>query len=29
MQAVGIAPDADVMPLDEGIGTTLPDEAIR
>ena len=29
MEAVGISPKGDPMPLDEGIGTALPDEKIR
>ena len=29
LTAVGIAPEADAMPLDEGIGTELPEASIR
>ncbi len=29
MKAVGISPEGDPMPLDQGIGTALPDEKIR
>ena len=29
MKAVGLSPDTDTMPIDQGIGTALPDKAIR